>query len=356
MYPSAKNPDYGIFVKNIKEELSERGLVFNYVSVIKGRSVGIKEKVINYLKYYFSIGKNYLLKDYDVIYVHFLSHNAPILYLLVYMFGYKKPLIVNVHGSDVLKYNDGIFKFFNKKILRKTNLLVVPSLYFKEVVEDKFPFLDQNKIYVYPSGGVDLSVFSSSGESYKYRKNHLTLGFVSRIEENKGWKTFIEGLSLLKKEGIEFTAIIAGKGLQSDELREIIGLKSYGNHVEYIGAVPQSELAALYNKLDLFVFPTYFEESLGLVAIEAMACGVPVIASDLGGPKRYVNDEINGYLFEPKDAKGLVRCILKYNCLDLVQKEQMKQEALKTAFQFGSKRVNDKMFLKFIEFQGDKTN
>lgn len=71
------------------------------------------------------------------------------------------------------------------------------------------------------------------------------------------------------------------------------------------------------SKFDVFVFPTLFYESLGLVAIEAMACGLPVIASKRGGILDYLHDMQNGFLFEPEDVDEL---FVKMNhCYDLDQ-------------------------------------
>ena len=75
----------------------------------------------------------------------------------------------------------------------------------------------------------------------------------------------------------------------------------------------QNKLADIYNILDVFIFPTVSaSESLGLVAIEAMACGVPVIASDYAAPKYYVANGQNGYKFEVGNEDALANAIERY--------------------------------------------
>ena len=67
--------------------------------------------------------------------------------------------------------------------------------------------------------------------------------------------------------------------------------------VAFVGAVPQVELPLYYNAADIFVMPSYFE-SFGLVALEAMACGLPVIATRVGGPREFVKAGETGYLID----------------------------------------------------------
>jgi len=101
--------------------------------------------------------------------------------------------------------------------------------------------------------------------------------------------------------------------------------------------------------LDVFVFPTYrVDESLGLVGLEAMSCGVPVIASNMGGPKGYINSGVNGLLFTPKDADDLASKIMTYNNYRGDKKTNMIKSAEKTAADYDSKKVKNELitFLK----------
>ena len=111
----------------------------------------------------------------------------------------------------------------------------------------------------------------------------------------------------------------------------------------------QAELAKEYNLLDVFVFPTYrVDESLGLVGLEAMSCGIPVIASNMGGPKGYINSGENGLLFKPKYADDLASKIMIYNNYTRDKKTNMIKSAEKTAADYDSKKVKNELvtFLK----------
>ena len=92
--------------------------------------------------------------------------------------------------------------------------------------------------------------------------------------------------------------IVGGKTENNQELDR---LKSLANNLEiserttFTGAVEQSDLPEYYSAADVFILPSYYE-SFGLVALEAMACGTPVIASRVGGPKSFISSGLNGYL------------------------------------------------------------
>jgi len=89
------------------------------------------------------------------------------------------------------------------------------------------------------------------------------------------------------------------------------------------------------------------KESLGLVGLEALACGIPVIASNTEGPKEYVKENVNGFLFERGSAKSLYEKIMKFYNLSDKAKEEMKRKALEVAKEYDSHRVN-KELTKFL--------
>ncbi|TGV07620.1 glycosyltransferase, partial [Alcaligenaceae bacterium 429] len=110
--------------------------------------------------------------------------------------------------------------------------------------------------------------------------------------------------------------------------------------VNYMGGMAQGELPSFYQSLDVFVFPTIRkEESLGLVGLEAMACGIPSICSDIGGIKTYIEDGVNGYLFTPGSHEELADSLLNYSGLDLSEFLHMSDHAIKTAKKYDRKVV-----------------
>lgn len=153
--------------------------------------------------------------------------------------------------------------------------------------------------------------------------NNPIILYAGRLEWRKGIGTLVQALSELGQQWAESTLYIIGGGstkpskrLDSDELSRLhqiikeLGLK---NRVHFLGAKPQTQMAAYYAAADVCVVPSYYEP-FGIVPIEAMACGTPVIASRIGGMQFTVEDGITGYLALPRcpiDLAGKIEIVLE---------------------------------------------
>ncbi|MGO3237911.1 MAG: glycosyltransferase family 4 protein [Psychroflexus halocasei] len=346
MYPSQNDGLFGVFVKNFKEEVEAQGVEFSAVSVIKGKSNSAFKKSVKYITHYLSILKNFTFKSYDVLYLHYLTHHIPILFFLI-PFKSKK-WVINTHGNDIVHLeNQKFLKRIACTILKRVDLVVVPSSYFKKEVLKNYPFLSDHDVYASPSGGVDPKVFY-----VKNNKNHeknLHLGFVSRFIEEKGWKTFLEALVKLQKKGVLFKATIAGKGPDEEQIKSYLKENKL-SQVNFLGFVKQNELIHLYNDFDLYIFPTYREgESLGLTGVEAMSCGTPVIACNMAGPSTYIEHEVNGYLFQPKNSDQLSKYIHAFAQKSVLEREEMCQQAINSAENYKKDIVAEKLIIRLDE-------
>lgn len=312
MYPSKKHPSYGIFVKNFCNQLPKINVKYETVVMHKGSSK--VDKTIKYVWFYTSSFLKCLFKHYDIVYVHYASHSS--LGVLLARKIKKFTLFTNLHGSDVVPENAGQERMqkYTRAVLMKSRRVIVPSEYFKELVAKKY-LIDDKKIYVYPSGGIDKKIFYKADEkSISELKSELgvnsklmTFGIVGRISHNKGWDVFVEAIKFVTEKGYDANFVIIGDGPEAVLLeRKIQTLELLKKIIFVKRLIPQKELAIYYSLFDWFIFPTKREgESLGLVAIESMACGTPVIASDFAAPRYYVQDEVNGYKFEMGNANAL---------------------------------------------------
>lgn len=351
MYPSETDKVYGTFVRNFVEDARRRnaGGTTELVA-IRGKRKGAAAKAAAYAAFYAKTLYKLLFKSYDIVYVHTITFTS--IPLRVASWFRRLPLVFNVHGTDVLTDNKLKRKLRDiaEPLLPRAKMIVCPSEFFCNVLYNEFSGLaNYTNIFVSPSGGL--------GPKFYYYKPKaptsqiLTLGFVSRIDHGKGWKTLLDAISLLRRRNISCRAVIAGKGAQSQQLEATIKSQKLSDCVEYIGPQPQELLPELYRKFDLFIFPSE-RESLGLVGIEAMAAGTPVIATKSGGPTYYIINDRNGYLIEIGDSKTLADRIEKFSALSKEDKLRLSEGAMKTAADYHTDDIQRELYEKLLTLVG----
>lgn len=361
MYPSIEQPGYGVFVKVIKENLEEYADLSTQ-ALIKGRGKNIVEKILKYIKFYTDILKKGFINDYDIIYTHYGTHSA--IPLLILMFFVKKPLVINIHGFDLFVGNSkeaaesknahGFLYPFFKKLSKKASLLIVPSNFYKEVIRKEFN-LNDDKVFVSPSGGIDLSLFkindnlSELFENYKIPENKVVISFVSRIIETKGWKILLKSLQEIKKRNIDFACLIVGNGPDDTHLMNMVEELEIEDNIMIFPFMDKQKLVEIYNCSDMLVFPT-FSESLGLVALEAMACGTPVIGSNIPPLNEYINDGKNGLLFRVNDYIDLSEKIIYYSKLTNEEKKRYINNCIKTASLYDAEKIGFGLYNRLKSF------
>ena len=331
MYPSEKDLVYGTFVKTYMDsfvKLNKDGVT--RLICIRGRSKKLIPKAIKYIGFYLRSLYHLLFKKYDIVYVQTITTSIPPLLLASRI--KTIPMVFNVHGADVITISKRteILKRMAEPLLYKAKLVVAPSEYFKEVVLDSFPKLAPEKVFVSPSGGVDLTLFHPI-EKYTHE---VVLGFVSRIDYGKGWEDFLEVLYMLRRENYCVKGTMAGRGAEQEKMLTMINKKGLNECIEYVGPVAHEELPNLFSRFDVFIFPSRRSESLGLVGVEAMACGVPVIGSNIGGIPGYVEDGVNGYLFESGNVNDLFEKLLQFLSLSKKERKKMSSNARNSTLRY----------------------
>ena len=162
--------------------------------------------------------------------------------------------------------------------------------------------------------GVSLQQFSPDPEAGAVRRAALGIGddeqvllYVGRVCRQKGTDLLVQAFAVLRGEGRKIRLVVAGPIGQfghegSDEITR--GLEQHRGL--YLGPVDEALLPSVYNMADVFVLPTRSHEMFGMAAIEAQACGRPVVCSDHGGLPEVVPAS-SGLLFRPGDVDGLTQ-------------------------------------------------
>lgn len=324
MYPDSKHPSYGVFVKNFCSQLEELGI--RYGLAVMQKAEGKPAKALGYLRFYMKSFFLCLFGSWDLVYVHYASHSSPGVLLARCLRRFR--IFTNVHGSDVMPENprQESFQKFTAKLLRTSEKIVVPSEYFAGCVAGKYS-IPRDKLFVCPSGGVDTAAFCP-----KPREENpvFTFGTVGRISAGKGWDTLLQACAAMPDN--DYRLILAGDGPERRDMETMIKEQNLESQVMLMGAVSHEMLPQIYRSLDAFVFPTRRAgESLGLVALEAMACGVPVIASDFAAPADYVRPGINGEKFSVGDHLALRDAMVAYRALSKEKRTALQEGAVATA-------------------------
>lgn len=331
MFPSeTKNDNYGIFCKKVYEELQGSEIEMSFLSCIKGKSFN---KFFNAFRYFIFISDIlfkiiFRSKKFDIVYFQYVwIHVFIASFLFKILHKRNKKIIINFHGEDLLNFVEHPHKKKFIKILSYADLIVFPSLYYQNWLKSKF-VVDEKKIFVSASGGVDREVFKYK-ECNKFSHQ---ICFCSRLVPHKGWKDFVDAISILKKHNYVINAVMIGYGpdmgalkykIKDEKLEDIITVKTGLTH---------EDIAMEYSNSELFVFPTAnITESLGLVAIEAMSCGLPVVGTKIAALPEYILDGENGFLVDVNSPIQLAEKIEHYFSLSDDEKNRIKQNALETS-------------------------
>jgi glycosyltransferase involved in cell wall biosynthesis len=164
--------------------------------------------------------------------------------------------------------------------------------------------------YLIPSPKVYLPYLSKPNDNLDLRKPLFL--FVGNLIPRKGLHKLLEACSLLKDSGhSDYTLVIAGDGDQRQELEAFVRSQNLNEQVQWLGRVDYEKLGFYFQAADVFVFPT-LEDVWGLVAVEAMLFGLPILCSKWAGAAELVAEEKNGYVFDPDDSAKLAELMLKF--------------------------------------------
>ncbi|MBU0476961.1 glycosyltransferase [bacterium] len=167
--------------------------------------------------------------------------------------------------------------------------------------------IPEHKLKIVENGIPDS--FLDAVTSYRNKKAHsLIVGTVARLSEQKGIEYLLYASERVIKQFPDITFIIAGKGPLASQLEELSGKLNISRNVKFIGF--RKDIPELLSVIDIFVLPSLWE-GMPNVVLEAMAAGKPAIATDTGGSKDIIDNNINGVLVEPENSEALAEAILK---------------------------------------------
>lgn len=249
----------------------------------------------------------------------------------------------NFHPKERIEYFE---KYFFKNIV-KSDMLITGSEYSKQEILERLDFKEHKIKVIYH--GINHAIFK------QYKDTELNFDIpkkfilsVGSIEPRKNLLGLLKAYNLLESNlKSEYKLVLVGfKGWQNSEIMQLIDKNR--ENINYLGFISDEELAKVYNLASCFVFPSFYE-GFGLPPLEAMACGAPVVSSNLTSMPEICSDAaVYCNPYDIDDIAKKIELVLKNNTL----REEMIEKGLKRALEFTWKKSADdhaKVFKEVLE-------
>lgn len=219
----------------------------------------------------------------------------------------SRPVALTIHGQDIFSniWIDAACRKAVSRTLNAADSVVAVSSLLKEKMADLMPL---EKIDVIPNGilweemAPDYSYFP---EEFRGKRILLSVGY---LIERKGHRYVLEALAHLVKDFPDLLYVIIGDGLEEEGLKKMVTDLSLEDYVRFLGRRSGAEVMNYMALSEIFVLPSW-NEAFGVVYIEAMAQGKPVIGCRGEGIEDFVTDGVNGILVPPRNSQELARAL-----------------------------------------------
>lgn len=286
-------------------QLNEYACIYAMPSVCNINSVGISPSLISTLRK--------ICSDYDIIHIHCPN---PMANLALYLSGYKGKVVLHWH-SDILKQKCTLklYKPLQTWLIKRANVIIGTSPVYLE----NSPFLHgmEQKFRVIPLGCEaivpSIDRVNDIRERYVGKKIIFALG---RLVAYKGFRYLIEAAKYLNNN---YVVLIGGIGPLYNKLQKQICEEKLQEEVCLLGALSDDEVTQYYGACDVFCLSSVWKtEAFGLVQIEAMSCGKPVVATNIeGSGVPWVNKHgYSGLNVEPENPEALAKAIMEITSLE----------------------------------------
>jgi glycosyltransferase involved in cell wall biosynthesis len=257
-----------------------------------------------------------VIKEYAPDLVH--SHYASSYGLLGALSGFH-PFIISAWGSDISMFPN--YSFLHRSLLTfnfgRADEILSTSKFLREEIRK----YTGRKILLTPFG-VDTKKFYPRKVESIFNKGDLIIGTIKTLEKHYGIEYLIKAFSIVKKRhpSKAIKLLIVGSGSQKKYLEDLVNTLGLVRDTLFTGYINQDEIQNYHNMFDIFVVPSV-KESFGVSALEASACGKPVIVSNVGGLPEVVENEKTGLIVEKQNSSLLAESIEK-----LINNLKMREE------------------------------
>ncbi|GFZ98128.1 hypothetical protein GCM10008018_50410 [Paenibacillus marchantiophytorum] len=233
------------------------------------------------------------------------------------------PLLATIHATEYGRNQGNLdtpvqqrIHILERKLTAVADHLIVCSLFMQQEIQKLFE-VPEHKISVIPNGVMPFLIPVDSPKTansllasalFDGHSPNKIIAFLGRLVYEKGVHILIAAMRLVLKHFPQAKLVVAGAGPELERLQQLAA--PLGDRVCFVGFLDESDKNLLLHQAELCVFPSLYEP-FGLVALEAMASGTPLIVSDTGGLAEIVDHEVNGLQVPPDDIHALARQIDK---------------------------------------------
>lgn len=324
----------GFNVKIISPNFGECELIDKSDHIKLGRPIKIVYNgSLSHITLPFGAKETLKRENFDLLHVHEPYHPFCIPFV---MWSKKIPYVSTFHvfKEDVERFLLLIGDKILNSIKKKIDVFIAVSKTASKMLNKSFG-IPQWKIRIIPNG-IDFKTFSDAKPFKIVDESSFKILFVGRLEPRKGVKHLIRAFRVVKKIIPDSKLIIVGKGLKAYYMSFLTD--DIEKDVLFLGDIGYDDLPRVYKSADVCVFPSTRGESFGIVLLEAMAAGKPVIAGNAEGYVETLQNGKYGVIVNPQDEGSLARAIVELYFRDDMR-ERIAKEGERYAQNFDWERI-----------------
>jgi glycosyltransferase involved in cell wall biosynthesis len=240
----------------------------------------------------------------------------------------RNPQPVGFAARTIYRANVLFRKHLERRVLRGCNTIVVLSRFSQQRLHDAHGILPGKTELIH--GAVDIDKFRPASDKIAIRQrlhlpaDRVIIFTVRNLVARMGLENLLLAIKELSRRAPDLFLIVGGEGPLGSVLRDLVHRENIADHVRFAGFIPEEELPSYYQMADLFVLPTRELEGFGLVTLESLASGVPVVGTPVGGTVEILGQFDPKFIF--KDTTPSSMAALIWDCYQEIIKSPLRWE------------------------------
>ena len=276
----------------------------------KSRDAATFISMFSFVFFGFFLGMKLFKKNsYDIVNTHFALPTGPLSYILCKIF--KIPNVLSIHGGDIYDpskklspHRNIFFRKIVNKMMNKADVVVAQS---NNTMENANKYYRLNKdVKIIPLAFNRPLLKKISRKKLKLKDDKFYISTIGRVIKRKGLDTAIKAIASLKNDDIIF--LIMGDGPEKENLQKLVSDLKISKSVKFLGFVNDEQKYSYLQNSDMFLM-TSLHEGFGIVFMEAMYCGVPIVSTNHGGQTDFLKNEENSLLIDVGDVEACSKSI-----------------------------------------------